>query len=364
MDRSKAFTPEYLAEDIGYRLLSTCIAFLVLDTFFIVLMFISRYMSEDQTGNVSMALLMTSAYLTCCGKIVNAICMVQLGGAGRHLVALPISTIHTSLKMSTVNQIICPLTTSLTKLGVLCLFHQILGRTSRRLRIIINVTFVVVLCVLLVQVLIPFVNCKPFSKMWQPERPGFCGIPAQALWRYLSLPNVITTMVIISIPVPSLYKLHVSTLTKIGVGVVFVVCVMGFIAAVMRFHAFVMVENFNDITYDNVMPMCWTIAESGIYLLAGILPTLRPLLRKVFADVPFEKLLSKSFKSLKSFRTSGSWGNKRGSQMRPKGGKPTDVQKPLPSVPKDNILFSDMSSNGTVMVMMEDEESLKMGVYK
>ncbi|KAF2249013.1 hypothetical protein BU26DRAFT_379265, partial [Trematosphaeria pertusa] len=128
---------------------------------------------------------------------------------------------------------------------------------------------------------IPFANCKPFSKNWEVMGPGSCAIQPLSLWRYLSIPNVVTTIIIVGIPLPALYKLNVSPATKVGLGLVFSVCIAGIVAAIMRFQSFLEVANFNDITYENIKPLCWTIAESGIYLVAGVLPTLRPLVRKV-----------------------------------------------------------------------------------
>jgi hypothetical protein len=185
------------------------------------------------------------------------------------------------MKMSTVSQIICPFTTSLTKLGICIFLLQILGQTSRTYRIIIKTTFFATLCILLVQVTIPFGNCKPFSRNWNPKGPGSCAIPGLSLWRYLSLPNVVTSLVMICIPVPALYRLKVSRRTRLGLGLVCSVCLLGVVAGVMRAYAFLQVEDFHDISYENIAPLCWTVSESGIYLIAGVMLTLKPLIKRL-----------------------------------------------------------------------------------
>jgi hypothetical protein len=199
------------------------------------------------------------------------------------------------LKLSISSQIICPLTTSITKLSILILFYQILGQASRTYRLVIKSTFAAVLCVLLVQVIIPFANCKPFSRNWNPRGPGSCAIPGLNLWRYLSLPNVITTMVMIGIPLPALYKLKVSKMTRLGLGVVFGVCLVGVVAAIMRFYSFLQVKDFHDITYENIRPLCWTIAESGVYMIAGVMLTLKPLVKRLFGRKELDKHECSSF---------------------------------------------------------------------
>ncbi|MCP6336096.1 hypothetical protein NL449_29165, partial [Klebsiella pneumoniae] len=78
-----------------------------------------------------------------------------------------------------------------------------------------------------------------------------------------------------------------------GLVVVFLVCIAGIVAAIMRFESFLAVKDFHDITYENVKPLCWTVAESGIYLVAGVLPTLKPLIKKVCKNTALERLLTR-----------------------------------------------------------------------
>ncbi|KAF2009204.1 hypothetical protein BU24DRAFT_84451 [Aaosphaeria arxii CBS 175.79] len=309
----------YLDEDNSAPLLATCITFFTIESIFIAFLYVSRYLSKDQKANMWMTLLMTAGFISCCGKITLGILAVEIGGAGRHMAYLHRShpeQISNLLKIQTALQIVCPLTTSLTKLGILSLLHQILGRTSQRTSLIIKITFGLSLAIAIVQVIIPFANCKPFSKTWTSMGSGECLVSGLDLWRYLSIPNVVTTIIMICIPLPVLYKLKVNLSTKLGLGLVFAVCIVGVVAAIMRFHSFLQVKNFNDISYEIIAPLCWTVAESGIYLMAGVLPTMRPLARKVFRDTRFERLLSRSFG-----RTTGSWGNRRASRF---------VGKPLP----------------------------------
>ena len=72
-DLSK-FPPEYLAADNSAPLFDTCIAFLAIETTFMTLLYASRIIGSGerdakQGANLSMLLLMTSAYLVCLCKI-------------------------------------------------------------------------------------------------------------------------------------------------------------------------------------------------------------------------------------------------------------------------------------------------------
>jgi hypothetical protein len=52
------------------------------------------------------------------------------------------------------------------------------------------------------------------------------------------------------------------------------------------------VHNFDDITYQNVAPLCWTIAEAGLYFIAGVLATLKPLMKQIVKDTKLQRWLS------------------------------------------------------------------------
>jgi hypothetical protein len=90
--------------------------------------------------------------------------LIRIGGTDYHFAALDPYTIANALKLITALQIVYPLTASLSKLGVLCLFHSLFAQTSTPYRIIIYIAFLIVLSIMAVQVLIPFINCCPFSK--------------------------------------------------------------------------------------------------------------------------------------------------------------------------------------------------------
>lgn len=303
-------SPEYLAEDGSGRVLQTCIAFMILETFFMSLLYISRALSKQKKTNWTMILLMTGAYVVCMFKITIALLMIQIGGAGRHLVTVPSSTIRKGLKLNLALQIICPLATSLSKLGVLSLFYNLFGSTSRNYRIVIRATSVLVLAILITLFLIPFANCKPLSYNWnKKDGAGSCAIAPLSLWRYLSIPSVVTTVMVVCIPIPALYRLKISPAAKVGLAGIFIVCLGGVAAAFLRFFAFLRVDNFHDITYEQVKPLSWTITESGIYLIAGVLPTLQPLARKVCGDGVFDRICSASFRGSRgsTFRGSRRW---------------------------------------------------------
>ncbi|KAF2648664.1 hypothetical protein K491DRAFT_722389 [Lophiostoma macrostomum CBS 122681] len=333
--------PEYLAENKSGALLGTCIAFLFIDTITISLLYISRCLGKDYKAKRWMTLLMTAGFCVTVGKITLGILMVRIGGAGRHLASLDMPTMTNTLKLQLGLQLVCPLTTSLAKLGILALYQELFGRASKTYQNVIKVTFLLVFCIMIVQIIIPFANCKPFSYNWNLSLPeGSCAFSGLHLWRYLSIPNVVTTIIMILIPLPVLYNLKVDAATRVGFCLVFTVALVGMIAAIMRFVSFMLVANFDDITYECIRPFCWTIAESGIYLVAGVLPTLKPLIKRMFGNVDFGHLLSG--------KTSQSWRVKMGSN--------TPQKESLPQVH-----IADGAEASEKVSVEADTESVKSG---
>jgi hypothetical protein len=64
--------PEYLDENTSAPLLGSSIVFFVLETLFIVLLYISRYSAKGGRANLSMEILVTLTYVVCTGKIIIA----------------------------------------------------------------------------------------------------------------------------------------------------------------------------------------------------------------------------------------------------------------------------------------------------
>jgi hypothetical protein len=239
---------------------------------------------------------------------LTSLVLIRIGGTGHYLATL---------------QIVCPLITSLSKLGILCLFHRLVVQTSLRYRIIIRLTFLLTLSIMVAQVLIPFIDFRPFSKTWNPDPayPGRCFIPGLALWMYLGIPNVVTTLINFGIPVPDLYNLQVSRVMKVGLAIVFGVCIFGVMAAVMRFQAFLSVKDFRNITYEDVKPLCWTVAESGIYLVAGSMLGLKALVKRIGKRTALERFFDRDAKA------SGRWKHKSAGRLRARDARARTARK-------------------------------------
>lgn len=66
-----------------------------------------------------------------------------------------------------------------------------------------------------------FTICQPFAFKWDKTiEDGKCA-NLMAAYKYISIPNIVTDIAILVLPVPSLWKLHTSKWRKIGIFVTF-----------------------------------------------------------------------------------------------------------------------------------------------
>ena len=59
------------------------------------------------------------------------------------------------------------------------------------------------------------------------------------------------------------------------------------VTAIVRFVSFYNTDLLEDPTFFSVKLLTWTVIEPSVYLIAVILPSLRPLIRKIFQDVDY-----------------------------------------------------------------------------
>ncbi|KUJ24393.1 uncharacterized protein LY89DRAFT_548631, partial [Mollisia scopiformis] len=116
-----------------------------------------------------------------------------------------------------------------------------------------------------------FAMCIPFQYNWDKKIKGGHCIDQQMFFRWATVPNIVTDLVMFFLPMPAVWGLHLPTSQKIGVTFTFFLGSVYFI----RLHA------FKDLTWYSVDTYTWTVIETGVYLIATCLPSLRSLIKPV-----------------------------------------------------------------------------------
>lgn len=100
------------------------------------------------------------------------------------------------------------------KLAVLALYNRLL--TIEPYRTIIRILAAVLIISAIVIVVMALNLCHPFEANWNPFMPGATCMDQQAFYTYASLPNIITDVAMLILPMPVVWKLQASKKVKMG----------------------------------------------------------------------------------------------------------------------------------------------------
>ncbi|KAJ5267115.1 hypothetical protein N7478_009923 [Penicillium angulare] len=230
----------YLDANIGYRLTGVAIAMLPITAFFLILRFYSRSLTRTPWG-LDDALAAISGVVTV-GLSALAICFVKYGGVGHHLEALALEQPSREPKYFIWLLIVSTYyysTVAFPKLAVLALYGRLWTVNPYRTIILV-------------------------------------------LGAVISLTAVVSDVVMLAMPVPIVWNLNVSMKVKLGLTLTFATGFMGLVTSIMRFVIFARGNAVKDGSWSSTDLMAWSVAEPDIYLISACLPTLRPILYKLF----------------------------------------------------------------------------------
>ena len=208
--------------------------------------------------------------------------LIQAGGVGRHVAYWEQSdsnVIVAWLKIAFAVEFLYLLCICLTKLALLAIYLRIL--VGKRDRIIAWVLVGITIAAWISQTVACCLQCIPFDYQWDKSIPGGSCFNQQEFYEYLSISNLITDVVMLILPIPTILTLKIGTQQKVALGFVFLTGSCGFVASILRFVTYFKVDLLSDVTYNSGQLVLWTIIEPGMYLISACLPAMRPLLTRV-----------------------------------------------------------------------------------
>ncbi|KUJ19545.1 uncharacterized protein LY89DRAFT_780467 [Mollisia scopiformis] len=288
-----SFPAGYSTEDRSHRLLNVAITLMVLETLFISLYFVSRIRSK--TANGWDTYLLPPSFLFCMGDLIIALLYVTKGGFGRHIYTLHPSTIMWALKLQVALGYINPVAITLPKLAILGLYLRIF--TIKAYRYLAYGIAAVLIANWIATLVSVSLICRPFAYQWDKSIPGGTCLQYQWMYTWFSIPNLVTDVAILVLPLPIIWNLQMSLNKKIGITITLITGSFGIVTAALRFWQFIVLNNnaatSQDLTWYGVDLIIWQMVEPGVYLIAACLPSLRPLFKPVFKDFSFHSLRSR-----------------------------------------------------------------------
>lgn len=193
-------------------------------------------------------------------------------GLGRHQWNVPKSDIVPMLKLFYVNRIFYSPTILTAKLTILLQMMRIFVPTKRGLVywliqafMWLNVLFYTA------NVLSVIFQCSLINKAWISSTPGHC-VDTNLNLVVTGTINVISDVLILILPLWTIWHLKMNIRAKLSVSVVFVAGIFANFAGIMRLVFSIRIINGTDLTYLRLQHGMWTIAEITTAILCASLP--------------------------------------------------------------------------------------------
>ncbi|RDW56862.1 hypothetical protein BP5796_12929 [Coleophoma crateriformis] len=195
-----------------------------------------------------------------------------------HITEVPADNLTLLLKLLVAYQLIYGTVQALAKISYLCFY----------LRIFVNDEFIkavkivaaIVVAWWTANVLQVFLICTPFKLNYDVTITGTCG-NRPAAYTAIGAINLITDVAILLLPIPTVWKLQMPVSSKIGICGVFAIGLSICIISIIRMQSMTTLD-FNDITYDMINPVFWTVTEPSLAIINACLPVMRHLMKLVF----------------------------------------------------------------------------------
>ena len=146
---------------------------------------------------------------------------VKYGGAGHHVVTVKPNELIIFGKLIFSEDFLYLLSAMLPKLAILSLYLRIF--TQKVYRYIAYAVAVVMVLNWLIGCLMGLLMCKPIAFTWNKTIPGgHCG-DIMGAYAWASLPNLVTDVIMLVLPLPAIWKLHTGQSQKVGLTLTFIV---------------------------------------------------------------------------------------------------------------------------------------------
>ncbi|OAQ65979.1 hypothetical protein VFPPC_14271 [Pochonia chlamydosporia 170] len=129
-----------------------------------------------------------------------------------------------------------------------------------------------------------FTRCDDPRHLWNPTIPSKCWSAEvfDNLSLFIGSYSAATDFILALLPWAILWKLQMKKREKFGVAIAMSLGIFAGSIAIIKIQHLVANSDDKDITYSLASLLWWAGVENGVILLGACVPTLRPLLRKVF----------------------------------------------------------------------------------
>ncbi|KAF3061499.1 hypothetical protein GL218_03013 [Daldinia childiae] len=222
------------------------------------------------------------------GAVLNiAVCIIGLKlldlGLGLHVQVIPPENVKPFLKLLWVVYYIFDTGTAVSKSSALFFYARVFGSTNSRFKYalwLVHAMNVIWLVTILLDVTF---MCTPIAKAWDTTLDGHC-LNTGRFWMGSGITSLIIDIIILVMPMPMLWKLHMKTIRKIQILGVFICGYLVVVVSIGRLVTIIQAgdEVEKDPTYKISTPILWLGSEIAISIISVSLPSIFFLGQRVY----------------------------------------------------------------------------------
>ncbi|GKZ96389.1 hypothetical protein AnigIFM59636_010635 [Aspergillus niger] len=173
------------------------------------------------------------------------------------------------------NSFVYTLCVMFIKLSILAVYKRLFA--ARSMKIAANIVAVIVVLWAVSISIGGVLNCVPVQKFWDRAVPGHC-VNTVAYYYGQQIPNILTDVVLLIMPLKSVWELPISKTQRLLLSGVFLVGILTLIFDILRLVAMIeLTQAGPDITYNQVPVVVWTCMEAAVGITAACMSHIRPL---------------------------------------------------------------------------------------
>ncbi|KAJ5775559.1 uncharacterized protein N7511_000570 [Penicillium nucicola] len=267
---------DILMSSRGVQGLTVSVVFTGLATWFVAVRMYTRIklMRKVESNDWMVIIALVNSYVFMGLDIVEA-----LSGMGTHIKDIPPHILERQMKAFW-------LTIPFYNAAVLCAKASILMQYFRvfptyRMRVVCWVMISILAIYGTWAVTSAFLNCIPVAKFWDPSIQGHC-LSKTGLWFSNASMHIATDLAILIIPIPALMAVDLPRKQKFALMLMFGLGGFVCITSIVRLTSLKKIADSTDPTYDNVAAAAWSAVECNTGIICACLPTLKPLLARLF----------------------------------------------------------------------------------
>ncbi|KAF5649375.1 monocarboxylate transporter 8 [Fusarium sp. NRRL 52700] len=204
---------------------------------------------------------------------------ISIGGLCHHAWEMPIDVFEKHMLSSYIAAPAFIICNGLTKSSLLTFYLQISPQKWFRRAIFATIAFVVLYTIIIASLLL--FGCQPRETAWDPYlfASGKC-IDYAVMYIIIAVANIISDIVLFSIPMPMIVRLKMPLGQKIGLGIMLGIATITVTTSIIRMIYLPSLLGALDIPWIAAPANVWSFVEVNLFIICGCMPTFRKFFKR------------------------------------------------------------------------------------